>query len=410
MRNRTESEISNTAVLAPGMVDAWCLSKLARFLHGAPVRLQLWNDSVADPDVSPVATVVVKDRVTLIRLLLQPALAFGEAYSAGRVVVKGDLVRLLEAVNRALAGRPYESSSRRIPITPASARENVHVHYDLGNDFYRLWLDKAMVYTCAYFEDLDATLEDAQRAKMDYVCRKLRLRPGDRVIEAGCGWGALALHMARHYGVSVRAFNISREQLRYARERAVQEGLSDRVTFVDGDYRTIDGRCDAFVSIGMLEHVGPEDYPAFGGIIDRVLDPDHGRGLLHFIGRNAPMEFNRWIARHIFPGAHAPALSEVLPGALENAHLPVLDIENLRLHYALTLKHWLDRFESHVDVIRSMFDDAFVRTWRLYLASAQASFASGDLQLFQVTFGRAADNTQPATRRALYEAPIRGTV
>ena len=256
--------------------------------------------------------------------------------------------------------------------------------------------------------DPDATLEEAQRAKLDYVCRKLRLRPGDHVIEAGCGWGALALHMAKQYGVTVRAFNISDAQLCYARERAAREGLSDRVTFVDGDYRTIEGRCDAFVSIGMLEHVGPAHYAAFGGVIDRVLDPDHGRGLLHFIGRNAPMEFNPWIARHIFPGAYAPTLGEVLPRVFEPANLSVLDIENLRPHYALTLQHWLDRFERHVESIRAMFDDAFVRTWRLYLASAQAGFTSGDLQLFQVTFGRASDAGQPWTRRALYEPQTDG--
>lgn len=391
-------------------IDAWCLSRLSSFLNGTPVELRLWNDVHTSPATPPIATVVVRDRATLIRLLRRPALAFGQAYSAGRVVVNGDLVRLLEALNHALAGRAYEPAPRRAPAGLTSAKDNVHVHYDLGNDFYRLWLDEAMVYTCAYFEDPRATLEDAQRAKLDYVCRKLRLQPGDRVIDAGCGWGALALFMARHYGVTVRAFNISDEQLRYARERATREGLADRVTFVNGDYRTIDGECDAFVSVGMLEHVGPADYPALGSVINRVIDRRRGRGLLHFIGRNAPMEFNPWIAQHIFPGAYAPALSEVLPGVCEATGVSVVDVENLRVHYALTLKHWLERFERHADEIRTMFDDAFVRTWRLYLASAQASFASGDLQLFQVTFGRAGDTAQPWTRHALYQTPAHGAL
>jgi cyclopropane-fatty-acyl-phospholipid synthase len=398
-----DSVPSTTAGFAPGFFDDWCLSRLATFLHGAPVRLELWNKSAIDPALPRVATVVIKDRGTLLRLLRRPALEFGEAYSAGRLVVKGDLVCLLEAVNKALAGRPLEPPMRRAAATTAAARENVHQHYDLGNEFYRLWLDDAMVYTCAYFDHPDVTLEDAQRAKLEYVCRKLRLRAGDRVIEAGCGWGALALYMAKHYDVTVRAFNVSDEQLRYARDRAAREGLSDRVTFVDGDYRTIEGRCDAFVSVGMLEHVGPAHYADLGGVIDRVLDPNHGRGLLHFIGRNAPMEFNSWIARHIFPGAYAPTLGEVLPRVFEPANVSVFDIENLRRHYALTLKHWLERFERHVEPIRLMFDDAFVRTWRLYLASAQAGFTTGDLQLFQVTFGRASDAVEPWTRRALYE-------
>src|SRR5262249_41376116 len=155
---------------------------------------------------------------------------------------------------------------------------------DLGNDFYRLWLDREMVYTCAYFPTPDATLEQAQIAKMDLVCRKLHLEAGDRVIEAGCGWGALALFMARHYGVSVRAFNISSDQIAYARIRARDEGLADRVEFIEDDYRNVRGECDAFVSVGMLEHVGLRDFPTLGGVIDRSLT-ENGRGLLHFIGR-----------------------------------------------------------------------------------------------------------------------------
>jgi cyclopropane-fatty-acyl-phospholipid synthase len=333
----------------------------------------------------------------------RPALAFGEAYAAGRVVVDGDLPRMLEVINRALAGRPYQ---RRVPrqaaASPTDSRHNVHVHYDLGNDFYRLWLDEEMAYTCAYFDRPGATLEDAQRAKFEHVCGKIGLRPGQEVIEAGCGWGGLALHMARHHGVTVRAYNISAAQLEYARERATREGLAGRVTFVDGDYRNIEGRCDAFVSIGMLEHVGRDRYRSLGHVMDRVLDRRTGRGLVHFIGRNQPMPFNEWIARYIFPGAHAPSLGEVLPDLLEAPRFTVLDIENLRLHYARTLGHWLERFEAHADTVRVQFGDTFLRTWRLYLASAQACFRSGDLQLFQVAFARAGDNSIPPTRHALY--------
>jgi cyclopropane-fatty-acyl-phospholipid synthase len=335
--------------------------------------------------------------------VLRPALEFGEAYAAGRLAVDGDLVAGLESVNRALRGQPYQHRAPRPHrLSPVDSRENVHAHYDLGNQFYRLWLDETMAYTCAYFERPDATLEEAQRAKYEHVCRKLRLQPGDLVVEAGCGWGGLALHMAREYGATVRAYNVSAPQLAWARDRARHEGLGDRVTFVDADYRRIEGRADVFVSIGMLEHVGSPQYADFGKLIDRVLDPSRGRGLLHFIGRNTPMPFNPWITRHIFPGAYAPTLAEMLPGVLESPSFSVLDVENLRLHYMLTLQHWLARFESHAGDIAAVFDEVFVRTWRLYLASAQASFASGDLQLFQVTFGRAADNTQPWTREHLY--------
>jgi len=406
VRARTSSFTSGTATSPIGAFEDWCLSRIAGTLQGAQIRVQLWDGrGVALSERMPVATVVVRDRGTLVRLLYRTDLEFGEAYAAGRLDVQGDLVAALDSINRAVGFRPFQrrrARAGRIPLS--SSRHNVHTHYDLGNAFYRLWLDEQMLYTCAYFETPDATLETAQRAKMDHVCRKLRLRPGEHVVEAGCGWGALALHMARYYGVTVRAFNISANQLEYARAHAQAQGLSDRVTFVDGDYRAIDERADAFVSVGMLEHVGRHNYTDLGAVIDRVIDPVHGRGLLHFIGRNAPLKLSAWIDRHVFPGAYPPSLGEVLPGVLESRWLSVTDVENLRLHYALTLKHWLARFEDQAGTVREMFDEAFVRTWRLYLAGSQAAFQCGDMQLFQVTFGRPLDSTQPWTRRDLYEA------
>jgi cyclopropane-fatty-acyl-phospholipid synthase len=387
-------------------LDRWCLNRLAQAFAGSPIRLELWDGTSVDMSASaPLGSVHVGDRATLVRLVTRPAeLAFGEAYTAGRLTVQGDLAQILDGINRALADR-WPVPRRRPPAaSPTSARRNVHAHYDLGNEFYQLWLDEAMVYTCAYFEQPDASLEEAQRAKLELVCRKLRLQPGERVVEAGCGWGALAVYMAKHYGVSVRAYNISEPQLEHARARAKREGLERQVVFVNGDYRTIDGSCDAFVSIGMLEHVGRDQYSTLGGVMDRILDRAHGRGLLHFIGRVRPRPFDLWTTRYIFPGAYAPALGEVLPDAIESYGFAVTDVENLRLHYAKTLQHWNTRFEDHVETVRERFGETFVRTWRLYLASAQASFLSGTLELFQVAFDRARDNDVPWTRRAIYAA------
>ena len=398
---RAQSLSSNPVTHPLAWLDRWALARLASGLPGAPVRIQLWSGDSIVAGEPVVATVVVHDRQTLGRLLVQPAWAFGEAYAAGRLTVQGDLVRMLEGVNRSLAGRPFQRGRQRRAGSVADARHNVHVHYDLGNAFYRQWLDESMAYTCAYYERPNATLEEAQQAKLDYVCRKLELQPGEHVIEAGCGWGALALHMARRYGVTVEAYNVSASQLEYARDRAAREGLGDRVTFISEDYRAITGRCDAFVSVGMLEHVGRAHYPDLGQVIDRVLDRTHGRGLLHFIGRNVPMPFNPWITRRIFPGAYAPTLGEAIQGALQPWAFSVTDVESLRLHYARTLGHWLGRFEDHAETIRAMFDEPFVRMWRLYLASSQACFLSGDLQLFQLTFGRPADNSRPWTRMPL---------
>jgi cyclopropane-fatty-acyl-phospholipid synthase len=198
---------------------------------------------------------------------------------------------------------------------------------------------------------------------MNLVCRKLQLKPGERVIEAGCGWGSLALFMATHYGVTVRGFNISAEQIAYARNRAKEEGLADRVEFIEDDYRNVRGTYDVFVSIGMLEHVGLPDYPTLGRVIDRSLT-DRGRGFLHFIGRNQVAPLNPWIRKRIFPGAYTPTLREVFERVLEPHALSVLDVENLRLHYAKTLECWRQRFDSSADHVAAIFDDTFVRAWQ----------------------------------------------
>lgn len=390
-------------------LDGWCLDQIAAALPGAPVLVRLWDGtSRALAADAPVAAVTIHDRATLLRLVAHPTLEFGEAYTHGRLDVQGDLTTLFDATNRAMGRSARRRSSlarwshRVVGASLAAARRNIRRHYDLGNDFYRLWLDDAMIYTCAYFEDPAATLEAAQQAKLDYVCRKLRLQPGERVVEAGSGWGALAIHMARHYGVHVRAYNISAAQLAYARERAAAAGVADRVTFVDADYRSIDGTADVFVSVGMLEHVGPRRYDELGAVMGRVLDPDRGRGLLHFIGRPTPMPFNAWTTRHVFPGAYAPTLGEIAAPLFERHGLAMLDVEDLRLHYAATLAQWQQRFEAQADRVSAMFDEHFVRLWRMYLATARAGFLSGDLQLFQITFGRARCNETPMTRRALY--------
>lgn len=377
------------------------------------VRLSLWDDYLVGqehPESRP--RIVIRRRASLYRLLVNPALHFGEDFSRGYIEVHGDLVEAMRTlhhpardrfIERPLAGLTTRLLNRPRRNTLTGSRRNIHQHYDLGNDFYRLWLDEAMVYTCAYFPDPAYSLEAAQRAKMEHVARKLRLKPGERVLEVGCGWGSLARYLAREKGVTVRAFNISHEQMRLARTMAEEEGLGDRVEFIEDDYRNATGQYDAFVSVGMLEHVGPEHYTDLGRVIDRCLRPD-GRALLHTIGKNRPSPFNPWIERYIFPGAHPPTLSEIMQ-VLEPWAFSVQDVENLRLHYARTLEHWLERFERHRDTVRARFDETFTRMWRLYLSGSVASFDVGGLQLFQVTFTRPRNNELPWTRAYLYDRP-----
>jgi cyclopropane-fatty-acyl-phospholipid synthase len=390
---------SDIAPLASNALDRWVLGRIQRSVASAPIRFVLWDGFELPPaSPEPVATIVIKNRRALLAWIADPELNFAEAYMFGAVDVRGDLVAMLEAVYRAWPVTTHRPPwLRKRANTPRAARENVHRHYDLGNDFYRLWLDREMVYTCAYFPTPEAALEEAQIAKMDLVCRKLRLRPGDRVFEAGCGWGALALHMAKRYGVRVRAFNISSEQIAYARERAAREGLAGRAEFIEDDYRSMSGECDAFVSVGMLEHVGLPDFPVLGAVIDRTLARD-GRGLLHFIGRNQPSPLNPWIRRRIFPGAYPPTLREVSEHVLEPHDFSVTDVENIRLHYAKTIEHWLRRFEAAAGTIDEMFDDTFVRAWRMYLAGSHAAFITGSMQLFQVVFARGTTSAIPWIR------------
>jgi cyclopropane-fatty-acyl-phospholipid synthase len=381
---------------------------VAARLEPADVRLCLGTASVKCGPGPAVATIRFRDRRTLASLALDPVDRFGDAYSDGRIEVEGSLIEGLVSVYRALAAKDGPSRLAKlrslVPHTPLRDRRAVQHHYDLGNDFYRLWLDERMLYTCAYFETPDRSLEDAQVAKMEHVCRKLGLVPGESVIEAGCGWGALALHMARHHGVSVRAYNLSSEQIGWARAEARRQGLDSKVEFVQKDYREIDGRCDAFVSVGMLEHVGLANYGVLAGVIARTLDRERGRGLLHFIGRDWPQPLDSWISRRIFPGAYPPTLGETFRGALTPARMSVVDVENLRPHYALTLRHWRERYERAVEDGRVGFDERFRRMWRLYLAGSEAAFRTGWLQLFQVVFAPSGSGGMPNSRAGLYTA------
>lgn len=400
---------SLSALSLSTQIERWLARRLLSTIAAFPIEIELWDGQVIRVAHQPIRfRVTIRSRAIMLRLFFSPSLAFGDGYARNEITISGDLTEFCECMEQAARSNPawFDNSLWRWlhwlrPNTRTASKKHIHQHYDLGNDFYRLWLDETMAYTCAYFSDPVMSLSSAQKAKFGHIARKLRLKPGDRVVEAGCGWGGLAMYLAREYGVTVTAYNISHEQVTYARNRAKADGLADRISFVEDDWRSIDGQCDAFVSVGMLEHVGPENYHQLGDVIHRSLKPN-GLALLHTIGRNMAKPVDCWTERRIFPGSCPPSLRQMMD-ILERHDFSVLDVENLRLHYIRTLELWRDGFESHASEVDQMFGANFVRMWRLYLNGSIAAFRSGGLQLFQIIFAHGQNNRLPWTRADIYQ-------
>lgn len=365
----------------------------------------------------PEAALAIRNRSAVMRLFWNPPLAVGECYMDGTLVAENcsihDVLDVLIS-NVAASGRTHVVARWRSALRVlkrridqynriGASRRNVAHHYDLNGRLYSLFLDRDRQYSCAYFPRGDETLEEAQLAKKQHIAAKLCLnRPDLSVLDIGCGWGGLALTLARDYGARVLGITLSTEQLAEARNRAIAEGLQDRVTFELCDYRLVDGHFDRIVSVGMFEHVGVGFYRAFFEAVARCLKPD-GVALLHTIGRSdGPGSTNPWIAKYIFPGGYTPALSEVLP-AIEKSRLLTTDVEVLRLHYAETLRHWRRRFAANRDTIASIYDERFCRMWEFYLSGAELSFRREGNVVFQIQLAH--DQTAvPLTRDYIGES------
>jgi cyclopropane-fatty-acyl-phospholipid synthase len=352
-------------------------------------------------------------------ILRDPELKLGELYMDGTFVVEqGTIADVLEIVLgqdveapkwsriqwmlRYLRRRWHQFNPRR------RSRANVAHHYDLDGRLYSLFLDADRQYSCAYFESLDESLDDAQLAKRRHITAKLAIKPGQRVLDIGCGWGGLGLYIAELTGGNVTGVTLSQEQFAIANERAAEKGLADKAAFRLQDFRDVDTRFDRIVSVGMFEHVGVNHYETFFRKCAELLD-SNGVMLLHSIGRpEGPGITNPWIAKYIFPGGYIPALSEVLPH-IERAGLLVTDIEILRLHYAETLKHWRDRFLAHREEVERIYDTRFLRMWEFYLAASEMAFRKQNMMNFQIQITKRQD-VLPMTRDyiAREESRLRG--
>ncbi len=340
------------------------------------------------------------------RVLFDPELKLGEAYMDGSLVVeRGSIADVLAVLLRQepvavskLAWLPHvvRYLFRRLQqFNPRSrSRNNVAHHYDLDGRLYSLFLDGDQQYSCAYFETPDQSLDDAQLAKKRHLAAKLRLAPGSKVLDIGCGWGGLALYLAGIAGARVTGITLSQEQYRRAQTRAMERGLTAETDFRLVDYRDVDGRFDRIVSVGMFEHVGVVFYDKFFGRCAELL-ADDGVAVLHTIGRSSPPGItNPWIAKYIFPGGYIPALSEVLP-AIERARLIVSDVEILQLHYAETLKKWRERFLAYREEAARLYDQRFVRMWEFYLACSEMAFRAADMVVFQIQMSKQKNLTPP---------------
>ena len=351
----------------------------------------------------PEVTMRLTDPSLYKTLFFNPELATGEAYMDGRMSFENSTLRdflTLFSVNRlSLGSYPLQKVLRTIsrglkrfqqsnPI--GKAQRNVAHHYDIGNDFYRLFLDKGMQYSCAYFMNDDNTLEEAQQNKLRLIASKLNLEAGQRVLDIGCGWGDMALYLARMENVSVLGVTLSKEQCSLANNRAEQLGLADRVRFELRDYRDVAERFDRIVSVGMFEHVGVHHYGEFFAKVNQLM-AEEGIMLLHSIGHMSPPgTASPWLRKYIFPGAYSPALSEVFT-AVEQNSLWVTDLEFLRVHYAKTLAHWERRFQTNRAKVAQMYDERFCRMWEFYLISAEMMFRTGSQLVFHMQLAKKRD-------------------
>lgn len=368
-----------------------------------PFLLRIKGKEYLIGEGEPTFTVNLRNMISLADLTRSTSLALGEAYMDGDLEIEGDLYQALTMFmgqmgkfskdEKALKNLIFFSTSKK------KQEQEVRSHYDLGNDFYKLWLDETMSYSCGYFLHEDDTLYQAQVNKVDYILKKLYLQEGMTLLDIGCGWGFLLIEAAKKYGVHGTGITLSVEQHKEAQERIAALGLQDLVTIELMDYRDLPKyakQFDRVVSVGMVEHVGRENYQRFMDCVNQVMKPG-GLFLLHFISGLKEHPGDPWIKKYIFPGGVVPSLREMISCAAED-QFHTLDVENLRLHYNRTLRCWLKNYYDHLDEVRQMFDERFVRMWELYLASCAATFYTGVIDLHQILMSKGINNDLPMVR------------
>lgn len=351
----------------------------------------------------PMFTVTFHKEIPLSALTTSTSIALGEAYMNGDLEIEGDLYFALDHFLGQMEKFSTDESALKKIMHSSTVKKNqqkeVQSHYDIGNDFYQLWLDETMSYSCGYFLHEEDTLYQAQRNKIDYILKKLYLKEGMSLLDIGCGWGFLLIEAAKKYGIHGTGITLSKEQYKKFRQRIESEHLEELLTAELMDYRDLPGygkKFDRIVSVGMVEHVGRENYPLFMECVKKVMEQG-GMFLLHFISGLKEHTGDTWIRKYIFPGGTVPSLREMISWAAEN-DFHTLDVENLRLHYNRTLLCWKKNFEEHMDEVQQMFDERFIRMWHLYLSACAATFHNGIIDLHQILFTNGINNALPIVR------------
>lgn len=351
----------------------------------------------------PTFTAKLKESIPVNQLLSSTSLALGEAYMSGNLEIEGNLYDALDHFMCEMDKFDMDKKSMKKLIFTSISKKNqekeVRSHYDIGNDFYKLWLDETMSYSCGYFLKEDDTLYEAQVNKVDYILKKLYLKEGMSLLDIGCGWGFLLIEAAKKYKVHGTGITLSVEQYNEFKNRILNEGLEDFLEVKLMDYRELkhsDMEFDRVVSVGMLEHVGRDNYQLFIDCVNNVLKP-HGLFLLHFISGLKEHPGDPWIKKYIFPGGVIPSLREIL-NCLAEDNFHTLDVENLRNHYNRTLLCWEKNYKEHIDEVRQMFDEEFVRMWELYLSSCAAVFHNGIVDIHQILVSKGINNDLPIVR------------
>ncbi|TKC82894.1 class I SAM-dependent methyltransferase [Trinickia terrae] len=384
-----------------------------------PARLVLWNGQQLDFGnfAAPQVTLKVNSAAAL-PLLLEPSLDnLGEAYVKGKIDIEGKLSDIIN-ISYSLARSTVTSASKLARVrryfshTKVSDKKAIQYHYDVSNEFYKLWLDENMVYSCAYFENGDEDLGTAQINKIDHILTKIQVQPGQRLLDIGCGWGALVLRAASKFGAQCVGVTLSQNQFDLATERVKAAGLSDKIEIRLQDYRDVPGQFDRITSVGMFEHVGRKNLPEyFRKIHDLLVDDgvamNHGITSTDYNSGETALGGGEFIDRYVFPDGELPHISLALE-AMQRGGLEAVDVESLRRHYAHTLDIWADNFEAKAEEAKKLVDDEKFRIWRVYLAGCAYAFEHDDVSLYQVVCRKAGRSatTLPWSRRYMYEKPL----